>query len=256
VLLARDWHLGEEGLPCNQEELAYTLLTFGYVFLRGMRQLGLALPPSDEAAYLHLWNVVGHILGIRDELLPHSMDDAAALFDHIQYRAARDKVGLPGQPDPRPALGAALIHSMQAAMPLRLFQSVPVLLTRYLCGSSTAALIGVNQHVSWLSTALFFIAMGMVRLLDSVVGFFLPGFALSRMLTRVVGYHLMRKILLDQTRPLKLPDHLITQVGASMGQWSDDALAPGWLNRLEDKLTRVGDWNAPKSNAPGGSTPT
>ncbi len=97
--------------------------------------------------------------------------------------------------------------------------------------------------------------MGVVRLIDSVVGFFLPGFALSRMLTRVVGYHLMRKILLDQTRPLKLPDHLITQVGASMGQWSDDVLAPGWLNRLEDKLTRVGDWNAPKSNAPGGSTP-
>ncbi len=245
VLLAHGWRLGDEGLPCNQEELVYTLLTFGYVFLRGMRQLGLALPPEDEVAYLHLWNVVGHILGIRDELLPQSMGQAARLFDQIQGRALRDKVTAPVQPDPRPALGAALIHAMQSAMPLRLFQSVPVLFTRYLCGPETSASIGVSQHVSWLSTALFFLAMGMVRLIDSVLGFFLPGFSLSRMLTRVVGYHLMRKILLDQTRPLKLPDHLINQVDNTMGQWSDDANAPGWLNRLEDKLTRSGAWNAP-----------
>ena len=31
------WNLGDDGLPCNQEELAYTLLTFSYVFLRGLR---------------------------------------------------------------------------------------------------------------------------------------------------------------------------------------------------------------------------
>ncbi len=250
VLLAHGWRLGDEGLPCNQEELAYTLLTFGYVFLRGMRQLGLALPPGDEEAYLHLWNVVGHILGIRDELLPQNMGQAATMFDQIQSRASGGKSDVPGQPDPRTALGAALIHAMQAAMPLRLFRSVPVLFTRFLCGPATATVIGVSQHVSWLSTALFFLTMGVVRLIDSVVGFFLPGFALSRMLTRVVGYHLMRKILLDQTRPLKLPDHLINQVGDTMGQWSDDAQAPGWLNRLEDKLTRTGAWNAPIHSRP------
>ena len=256
VLLAHGWRLGDEGLPCNQQELAYTLLTFGYVFLRGMRQLGLALPPADEDAYLHLWNVVGHILGIRDELLPHSMGQAAAMFDTIQSRAAHRERAAPGQPDPRPALGAALIHTMQAALPLRLFQSVPVLFTRYLCGPATSGLIGVNQHVSWLSKAVFFMAMGGVRLIDFVVGFFLPGFALSRMLTRVLGYHLMRKILLDQTRPLKLPEHVINQVDSSMERWSDDAGAPGWLNRLEDKLTRPGAWNAPNPTVSSGPRQT
>ena len=186
--------------------------------------------------------------------MPRSMSEAASLFDQIQTRATAKTAqssnpsrppDLPDPPDPRPALGAALIHAMQAAMPLRLLQSVPVLFTRYLCGPDTAAIIGVNQHVSWLSCALFFLAMGAVRLIDSVLGLFLPGFSLSRMLTRAVGYHLMRKILLDQTRPLKLPDHVIAQVGSAMGQWSEDAHAPAWLNRLEDKLTRVGVWNAP-----------
>ncbi|WP_210542142.1 oxygenase MpaB family protein [Rhodoferax sp. PAMC 29310] len=74
ALWAHGWKVGEDGLPCNQEELAYTLLTFSYVFLRSMRRLGLGLPASDEEAYLHAWNVVRHVLGIRRELLADTMD--------------------------------------------------------------------------------------------------------------------------------------------------------------------------------------
>ena len=51
------WKLGENQLPCNQEELAYTLLTFGYVFLRSLRRLGIPMAPADEEAFLHCWNV-------------------------------------------------------------------------------------------------------------------------------------------------------------------------------------------------------
>ncbi|MEB0178442.1 oxygenase MpaB family protein, partial [Undibacterium sp. CCC3.4] len=75
--------LGEDGLPCNQEELAYTLLTFGYVFLRSLRTLGLGLAQEDELAYLHTWNVVGHILGIRRELMAETMEQAEALFNQM-----------------------------------------------------------------------------------------------------------------------------------------------------------------------------
>lgn len=52
-MAAHGWKVGEDGLPCNQEELAYTLLTFGYVFLRSMRKLGLGLSQADEEAFLH-----------------------------------------------------------------------------------------------------------------------------------------------------------------------------------------------------------
>ena len=34
-----------------------------------MRRLGVHLPAKDVHAYLHLWNVIGHLLGVRDELL-------------------------------------------------------------------------------------------------------------------------------------------------------------------------------------------
>jgi hypothetical protein len=85
--------------------------------------------------------------------------------------------------------------------------------------------------------------MLMIRTIDSAVGFFIPGFSLARMLTRVLGYHTITTLLMDQTRPLRLPDHLINQMHQTVGAWSDDPKAPSWLNRLEDRLTRPGSWH-------------
>ena len=98
ALFAHGWNVGKDGLPCNQEELAYTLLTFHFVFLRGLRKLGLGLRREDEEAYLHAWNVIGHVLGIRRELMAHTMEEAEALFERIQARGRAD----PFTPDPRP----------------------------------------------------------------------------------------------------------------------------------------------------------
>ena len=240
VLLAHGWRLGADGLPCNQEELAYTLLTFGYVFLRSMRQLGLGLPPSDEEAYLHCWNVVGHVLGIRRELLVDTMAQAEALLAQMQARGRAQ----PWLPDPRPALGAALMSTMEKAIPFSLLKGFPVLMTRYLCGTICAREIGASQRVSIVTRVLFAMGMGLTRVIDTVVRWALPEFSLSRFFTRVVGYHLMSRVLLDQTRPLNLPQHLLNQVGQAMAPWSDDVKAPAWLNAIEDRLTQRGTWTA------------
>lgn len=240
VLFAHGWRVGADGLPCNQEELAYTLLTFGYVFLRSMRQLGLGLSASDEEAYLHCWNVVGHVLGIRRELLVDSMAQAEALLAQMQARGR----ARPWLPDPRPALGSALMDTMAKAIPFSGLKGFPVLMTRYLCGTICAREIGVSAHVSWVSCALFVLGMALTRVIDTVVRWVLPEFSISRFFTRVVGYHLMSRVLLDQTRPLKLPQHLLNQVTRAMGQWGEDRQAPGWMNRIEDRLTLPGAWNA------------
>lgn len=240
-LLAHGWKLGEDGLPCNQEELAYTLLTFAYVFLRSMRRLGLGLPPSDEEAYLHAWNVVGHVLGITRELMADSMDQAEAMFAQMQARGRANPVS----PDSRPALGEALMNTMEQAIPFRLLKPFPVLMTRYLCGSPTADDIGLAHHVSWLSRGLFLLSMLISRIIDGVVRLVWPEFSISRLITRVLGYHFMSRILLDQTRPLKLPVHLLNNVNSTMGAWGHDPKAPKWLNHLEDRMTKPGNWNVP-----------
>lgn len=226
------WDVAAHGVPCNQEELAYTLLTFHYIFLRGLRRLGLGLPQRDEEAYLHTWNVVGHVLGIEDGMLVHGMAQAEASFGAMQARGRQS----PYLPDPRPALGAALVQAMQDQIPLRLLKPFPVLLTRYLCGDAARRDLALDQRVNLLSRLLFAAGMGLARAVDSVVRLALPGFSICRMMTRIVGYQFTVKFLMNQTRPLKLPPSLLNQVGHTVRDWGDDPQAPRWLNALEARL--------------------
>ena len=236
ALMAHGWNVGKDGLPCNQEELAYTLLTFHYVCLRGLRTLGLGLRREDEEAYLHAWNVMGHVLGIRHDLMAHTMEDAEALFEQMQARGRAD----PFAPDPRPQLGRALMQTMENLIPLRLAKPVPKLLTRHLCGRATAGDIGIDGEVSWLSKALFVLGLAIVQAVDGAVRLVVRDFSISRFITRLIGRRFMAGVLMDQTRPLKLPEHVTGQVQAMLQSWQRDPKAPRWMNALETKLTPPG----------------
>lgn len=239
ALAAHGWDVDAQGLPCNQIELAYTLLTFSYSFLKSMRTLGLGLPREDEEAYLHAWNVMGHVLGVRRELMAWTMDEAAALFDVLQAQAPL----LPGQADPRPPLGRALVAAMAHSIRVPVLRGLPVPLTRWLIGPETATRIGIDEHVSWATRLVFQVGRLLVGVTDGVVGLVVPGFSLSRLFTRAVGYHLLTRFLMNQTRPLALPDRVLNPMGELITGWSHDPLAPGWVNRLEDRLTTTGDWH-------------
>lgn len=215
-LFAHGWNIVGDGLPCNQEELAYTLLTFHFVFLRGMRTLGIGLSATEEDAYLHAWNVVGHLVGVEPELMVRTMDDAQALFAQMQARGRADPV----KPDPRPALGTTLMRTMADVIPLSIVKPFPVLLTRLLCGPATARDIGIDTPVPWASRAAFAVVLGLARALDALVRLVLPRFSLVRLATRTMGYHLVSKLLMDETRPLKLPSHLRERIRAGVQAWS------------------------------------
>jgi len=242
ALYAHGWDSRRDGLPCNQEELAYTLLTFHYAFLRGLRRLGLGLPRADEEAYLHAWNVLGHLIGIERELMAWTMEDAEARFQALQARGRAAWTARlaadPGETDPRPPLAAALMQAMADELPLRVLKPFPILLTRYLCGKQASRDLGLTRRVSLLSRALFALGLGTVRLIDAVVRIFVPGFSISRLLTRVAGYRLTTRFLMDQTRPLKLPDALLGQVDQAMQCWCEDHKAPAFMKRLEARLAR------------------
>jgi ER-bound oxygenase mpaB/B'/Rubber oxygenase, catalytic domain len=244
TLFAHGWDLQRDQLPCNQEELAYTLLTFHYIFLRGMRTLGVGLRADNEDAYLHAWNAMAHVLGVRRELMPQTMSECETMFAKMQTRGRADAAKRPGNQDPRPKLGQALMQSMEDAIPIRPLKGFPSLLTKTLCGRTVAGELGILGRASWLSSLLYAIVMIAVRCIDTIVRMFIPQFSLSRMIGRVLGYHMMSRLLMDQTRPLKLPNHLLNQMQAMIGQWSHDTSNPAWVNRVEDRLTASGDWAA------------
>jgi len=232
TLYAHGWDTSVNGLPCNQEELAYTLLTFSYVFVRGLRTLRLALPPQDEEAYLHAWNVLGHVLGIEQGLMATTMAQAQHDFEAMQARARL----LVRSPDPRPLLAADLIKAMENEIPIRLLKPVPTLLTRLLCKGDARRVLGLDARVPLLARAVFALGLAAVRCIDAVARVFVPGFSLSRMLTRALGQRLVTHFLLDLTRPLRLPDALLNDVNDAATAWHTDPKASHWMRRLEARL--------------------
>jgi hypothetical protein len=240
ALAAHGWDVGARGLPCNQFELAYTLLTFHYVFLRGMRTLGLGLPRNDEDAFLHAWNVVGHVLGVRDDLLPANFDEAAASFERMQAFGRAQSAA----PDARPGLGKALMQAMAQAIRLPVIRGIPVPLCRWLIGPASASDIGIGGAVPWPTRLAFGVGRALTLSLDRLVRRFSPDFSLSRLFVRVVGYHLLSRFLLDQTRPLGLPDQVLDPIRTTVAAWHDEPRAPAWLNRVEDRWTTTGPWLA------------
>ncbi len=131
------WH-PDWGTPINQEDLAGTLMAFSYVFSDPMRRLGVRLPAQDVDAYIHLWNVIGHLLGVREELLVRDVADATALVDAIRRR--QFKASPEGQ-----ELTRALMDLMDELTPVRRFDDTIPPLIRHLIGDETADLLRVPK---------------------------------------------------------------------------------------------------------------
>jgi len=242
ALHVHGWDLAERALPNNQEELAYTLLTFSYVFLRAMRRIGNGFSAQQEEDYLHAWNVAGHFLGIRRELMVDTMKDAGELFARMQARGRAAWAAKPQAEDPRKSLGAALMEAMQTVIPPGPLKPFPVLLTRRLIGRDSSRDLGLDDRVSAASKTLFAALMGTSRGIDAAVRLIFPSFSISRFVTRIVGYHLTCALLMSQTRELAVPSTLRPGIRSLVAGWGNDAHAPQWLNSLEDRWTTQGAW--------------
>jgi hypothetical protein len=76
----RDWDYAAWDRPVNQIQTTGTLLLFSHVFVLGTQLLGVRYTERERADILHLWRYVGWLLGIDEELLPASEDDAWRLL--------------------------------------------------------------------------------------------------------------------------------------------------------------------------------
>ncbi|MBB5205865.1 hypothetical protein HNQ51_003196 [Inhella inkyongensis] len=230
ALYAHGWPVERAGQPCNQEELAYTLLTFGYVYVRGMRRLGLGLPAEDEVAMMHAWNIVAHAVGVRDELMTETYSEAERLFAFLQARGRARPVDV----DPRADLGQTLMAAMATRIPWAGARQFPVLLTRRLCGTRSATDIGLGPDyaVRWVVRARFVLLSGLVLGLDHLVRLVAPRFTLSRFFSRLLGVQLVTQFLLDQSRPLRLPEPVQADLAQQVQQWAPKRALPAWLQGL------------------------
>lgn len=237
ITLNHGWKLGENGLPCNQDELAYTLLTFSYVFLRGLRRLGLSFSKADEEAYLHSWNVVGFLMGIRRDLMASTMEEAEVLFTLMQERARTQTIAM----DPRPLLGAALINSIEKSILIPAFKPFAKIMIQAFTSPETAKDLGIDKTPLW-ARALFKAIQSSLLTTDRLIQSFGSSASGTRFIMRVTSFNLISKAMLDPNQPLELPGPLRETVNSMIHSWSEDPKAPHWLNQLEDRVTIQGSW--------------
>ncbi|WP_101525903.1 oxygenase MpaB family protein [Nocardioides houyundeii] len=73
------WDLQAWGVPISQAFMAYTLIEFCLIPLRGMSAIGAPYLPGEVAGYYARWRYIGHLLGIDAELLPRDREEQEAL---------------------------------------------------------------------------------------------------------------------------------------------------------------------------------
>ncbi|GAA1232957.1 oxygenase MpaB family protein [Prauserella halophila] len=65
-----------EGIPISQADLMVTWHSLATTVMQTMREWQIPISDGDAEAYLHSWQVTAHMLGVRDEYIPVSWDEA------------------------------------------------------------------------------------------------------------------------------------------------------------------------------------
>jgi hypothetical protein len=139
------WQKGDLGVPINQEDLVGTLVVFTVVVIESLDQMGVTVTVQDRDAYLHLWLVIGHLLGIDYDRLyrqPPPSTQQPLTYAEMQLLA---RVIFDRNAEASPSgqkLMAALLEVSDGSMPFFL-KGLPAALTRRLIGDQAAAMLGV-----------------------------------------------------------------------------------------------------------------
>jgi hypothetical protein len=126
------------GVPLNQEDLLGCLFSFGVVGVDSLRRSGVRVNDSEAEAYIHAWNLIGHQLGIRSDLLPLDWADSEAIWGHIKARAYAES-------DAGRELTAAAIECMRDLIRIAPLGGLPASGIRHYLGDQTAQLLGVPK---------------------------------------------------------------------------------------------------------------
>jgi len=128
--------------PISQDDPMVTWHSLPTSIMRTLTAWNIPIPMAESDGYLHSWQLAGHLLGIRDEYIPASWDQAEA-----QARQVLDPILAPT------AEGnnlADLLLNLGADLDLTLL-SRPILgaFTRFVLGDKTADWLAIPREPVW-----------------------------------------------------------------------------------------------------------
>jgi hypothetical protein len=136
------WDEVADGVPVNQEDLLGTLWTFAVTPLQVIERAAIPVEDADKDAVVHLWSVVGHLLGVgagcAPGLLPMTYAEAAACWSRIQAHQF-------GPSDDGRALTDVLVRRCRDLIPLRILKGLPEASVFDTLGPEVAGYVGVER---------------------------------------------------------------------------------------------------------------
>ena len=154
-LRQQSWDTARYDEPINQEDMAGTLMSFSALVLEGLQLLNVRLTDLEKEAYMHCWRVIGHIMGLDDDLLPNNATDALALGHAIlDHQGTASEQGQ--------SLMRALLDFLHKLAPSFITPETNIDMMRFTMGNDIADKLGVPpaspQDVEKLAKKVRFVA--------------------------------------------------------------------------------------------------
>jgi len=129
------------GTPVNQQHLLGAMLSYSSSLLEVLDVVGANYAERDAADYCLLWNVVGWLLGVDENVLPLERHE----MEQLQTKIRRLNEG---PSDAGRTMTEALLKLVQGYVKVPGFKGFPITLMRLFIGDRTANFLGVPQ-VDW-----------------------------------------------------------------------------------------------------------
>jgi hypothetical protein len=139
------WDDAQLGRPINQEDMAATLMTFSVALIDALEQFDIEERPERLEAFFHTWTAIGHNMGVRNELLPASLDEGRQLLARILERQSQSSEA--GQ-----LLTKALADFGRETLHSDKLQAAPEAFIRFFIGEERARLLGVAPTYGCLAS--------------------------------------------------------------------------------------------------------
>ncbi|MFI0986271.1 oxygenase MpaB family protein [Streptomyces exfoliatus] len=125
------WDTAVSGVPICQEDMIGGQMFFSLLVLDSLHRLGIHMSEEGAASYYYAWRVVGALLGVDQEVVPKSLDEAREFLDRYMIR----HMG----PSPEGALlTRQLIDLYEDVVPGTLLDPMVPALVRHLVGDTCA----------------------------------------------------------------------------------------------------------------------
>jgi hypothetical protein len=139
------WDTEALGTPICQEDMIGGQMFFSLLVLDSLHRLGIHMSTEGAEAYFYAWRVVGAILGVDQDAVPKTLEEAREFLDLYMLRHM-------GPSEEGAELTRQLIDLYEEVVPGTFFDPVVSALIRYLVGDTCADWLEVPR-TAWDSVA-------------------------------------------------------------------------------------------------------